>query len=235
MSKKNRKTRALRVEGLENRELMAGDLGIQLVNGTLHISGSNAGDNIRVMQSGNNLAVIRGDAPPLRTFPLAAVSSLNIVANGGNDRVEVKANSKVFDTFFIDLGSGSNEIVDVKIGGARSATIDARASLGTNVYLDGVFSGLASVDYGTDLGGDFFQTQKSRFNRLDLKMGGGNDFCQLSQTSVNSASISMGDGDDTFHSFGSDVQGGIIDGGTAVRGNKWSGARFGRGVTIRGF
>lgn len=199
---------------------MAGDLGISMANGNLTITGTAAADNIRVMQSGSKLNVISGYAPPLRSFPLTEVTSLKIIADGGNDRVEVKANSKVFDTIFIHLGSGSKELVDVGIGGARSATIDAKDSLGTTVYLDGYFSGLATVDYGTDPGADSFQTQKSTFDRLDLKMGGGNDFCQLSQTSVRNASINLGSGDDTFRNiYGSDVQEGTIDGGTAVRGN----------------
>jgi hypothetical protein len=236
MSKKNRKTRALRVEGLENRELMAGDLGISMVNKTLTITGTEAGDNIRVMQIGNNLNVYNGYGRPRVTYPLSEVSVLNVQANGGNDRIEVKASSKVFDAIFIDLGRGSKELVDVGVGGARSATINANASLGTTVYLDGYFSGLASVDYGTDPADDDFYTQNSSFNRLDLKTGGGNDFCQLLRTSVRSASINMGSGDDTFrNAYNSDVQEGTIDGGNAVRGNRWSGPRFGSRVAIRGF
>jgi hypothetical protein len=236
MSKKNRKTRALRVEGLENRELMAGDLGIALVNGTLNVTGSDAGDFVRVMQIGNNLSVYQGYSKPLRTYPLSSVGSLNIATNGGNDRIEVKASSKIFDAIFINLGSGSKEWVDVGVGGARSVTIDAKASLGTKVFLDGYFSGLASIDYGSDPAADEFYTQKSTFNRLDVKMGGGDDFCQLSRTSVSNASINMGSGDDRFNNlYDSNVQAGTIDGGTAVRGNRWGGPRFGSRVSVRGF
>jgi hypothetical protein len=161
---------------------------------------------------------------------------LNIATNGGNDRIEVKASSKIFDAIFINLGSGSKEWVDVGVGGARSVTIDAKASLGTKVFLDGYFSGLASIDYGSDPAADEFYTQKSTFNRLDVKMGGGDDFCQLSRTSVSNASINMGSGDDRFNNlYDSNVQAGTIDGGTAVRGNRWGGPRFGSRVSVRGF
>ncbi len=236
MSKKNRKTRALRVEGLENRELMAGDLGVSMANGNLTITGTDTGDSIRVMQIGSNLSVYNGYGRPQVTYPLSAVSVLKVNANGGNDRIEIKANAKIFDAIFIDLGSGSKEFVDVGVGGARSVAIDAKASLGTDVFLDGYFSGLASVDYGSDPGADKFYTQKSTFNRLDVKMGGGDDFCQLSRTSVSNAAINLGSGDDRFNNlYDSNVQAGTIDGGTAVRGNKWGGPRFGSRVAVRGF
>jgi len=236
MRKKNQKNRALRVEGLESRELMAGDLGVSMANGNLTITGTDTGDNIRVMQIGKNLSVYNGYGSPQVSYPLSAVNVLNINAKGGNDQVTIKAIDKIFDSIFINLGSGSKELIDVGVGGARSVAIDANASLGTQVSLDGYFSGLASVDYGNDPAADTFYTQKSTFNRLDLKMGGGNDICQVSRTTVANASINLGAGDDTFRNiYDSNIQSGTIDGGTAVRGNKWIGAPVGKRVVVKGF
>lgn len=236
MSKKNRKTRALRVENLENRELMAADVvTATLSNGNLQINGTNNSEYVRVNQLGQNITVSVGFARSFAAFPASAVRSLQMNMNAGNDKVEVNLQQRTLDSIFVDMGLGSNERVDLDFGNVNSLTVNSVGSLGTSAFLRGTVNGRASIDFGSDPANDSLNINRSYIRNLNVNMGGGNDYCQLNGTRVDQAMINLGSGDDTFsNAWGSEVTSGTIDGGSAVRGNRWVGNRFGRGVTVRG-
>lgn len=236
MSKKNRKNRTLKVESLENRELMAADVTATLSAGTLQITGTDRAEMVRVNQVRDNITVSIGYGRPFAAFPATAVQKLSLNMKAGNDSVEVNLQRQALDSIFVQMGLGSKERVDLGLGSVNSVTINAVESLASTVIIEGTVKNKAAVDFGNDSSGDSLRVVNSSVGNLDVKMGGGNDLLTLHRSRVDRAVIDMGSGDDTFtNSWNSEVVNGTIDGGTAVRGNRWSGARFGRGVRISGF
>lgn len=233
MTNSNRKARALGVENLENRELMAADIGSAgMVGSTLVVTGTDNRDDIRIVQSGSNVLVYNQNKY-LWGGASSEIQSVQAILKSGNDRVTMNLNQMSLDQIYVDLGKGSGDIADLRIGNVNNLAVNAVASLGSLVQLQGTVKATASVDFGTDAANDTFATWSSTINNLDLKMGGGNDLCTIRKTSVASANINLGSGDDRFINDASAVDSGTIDGGSGA--NKWSGAKFGKAVKVKGF
>ncbi len=234
-SKKVRKNRMLKMESLENRELMAADVTANLSRGTLQISGSDRADQVVVNQVGQNITVSLGSSRPFASFSASQVNSLRVNLNGGNDILNVNLYQKSLDAVFVEMGSGSRERVDLKLGSARTLAVNAVNSFSTTAILSGNIQSRAEIDFGTDTGADNLFVNNSTFGMLDVKLGGGNDEFRMSNSKIDRAAIDFGAGDDWLNNVQSEVSSGSIDGGTAVRGNRWSGSRFSSRVAVRGF
>lgn len=110
---RKRQQRSLRLEMLEGRRLLAA--GIELNSGVLSITGTEKADKISIRLEDQSLvATLNKD---VQTFAVADVSSIQIDALGGKDRVELD-NSIMIDAI-IDGGDGK----DLLIGGGGNDTI----------------------------------------------------------------------------------------------------------------
>ncbi|MBM3965820.1 MAG: hypothetical protein FJ308_12270 [Planctomycetes bacterium] len=234
MTNTNRKTRALSVENLENRQLMAADFASAGIQGnTLVVNGTNNRDDIQILQVSPTIIQVRNLGRVVGDFSNSAISNVQVNLNAGNDRITMNLDQKSLDQVYINMGSGSNDTAVLRFGNVNTLVTDAKASLGSYVEMRGTVNVKAFVDYGTDPGADTFLAYSSSIANLEVKMGGGKDLCGLRNTSVSSASINLGSGNDTFINDGSNVDSGTIDGGRG--GNTWRGAKFGRGVRVRNF
>ena len=227
--------RSLRMESLENRELMAADVTAALSAGTLQVTGTDKADIVRINQGRNTISVSVGLNSPFASFAANEVRNLRINMNGGNDKVYVNLQQAALDSIFVDMGRGVNEGMDLRLGSVGTMNIDAVASLHTNASISGTINGTASVDFGSGAGDDVLTVWNSSARSLNVKMGGGDDRCVLTRSQVDRAMIDLGAGDDNLSNNTSDVLGGTINGGSAVRGNKWFGKRFGKAVSVKGF
>ncbi len=153
----NRKRRTFRYESLEERTLMAGDVGVNIVNGSLNITGdANANDVVVVQQmnrgvpiagsfyvAGVNGTTINGSASG-RYFN-GVTQDLNVNLGGGSDHLTLgndtsSSNFKLPNNLSIHMGSG-NDTVDVKgitvakhtaiDTGSGNDTLDIRGNFGT--------------------------------------------------------------------------------------------------------
>ncbi len=216
---------------------MAAEVTAALQGGTLQVTGTDNAEFVRVVQVGSSIRVSLAYAQPFRSFAANDVKSIQVNLNGGNDKLELNLPVKSLDALFVNMGRGSNESAYLTFGSAKSLNVNAIDSLHTTVFSTGVVNGVADINFGNDTGNDsLFIGQGATINNLRANMGGGDDFLQLHSSRIGQATINMGDGDDRFtNAWGSEVSSGSINGGTAIRGNKWTGARFGSAVRVSGF
>src|SRR5205814_7994453 len=110
------------IEQLESRQMLAATL----ANGVLSVVGSNHADKISVTRSGANIVVKFGNKG--KNFAAAQVSSINIRARNGDDRVSVNKN---IANVSIDGGTGDDTLLgggggDIISGGAGDDEIKGR-------------------------------------------------------------------------------------------------------------
>ena len=105
MRTKNRTTRRLRVESLEVRQLMAGEVTATFNNGTLSIRGTEGNDNVTVLfdQRAQTTRVLVGtrDIVPRISSP---VSNVDVRLGGGTDKFVL--GSMNLNRLSIDMGIG---------------------------------------------------------------------------------------------------------------------------------
>lgn len=233
--KSTRANRKLKLESLERRELMASDVTASLSGGTLQIRGSDQAEHVIVDQFGQNITVRIGNATPFATFAASQVNNLRVQLNGGDDRLNVNLQQKNLDSVSVDMGRGSNENVDLKLGRVRSVNVNAIDSLHTRAILAGNIQGRTNINFGTDSGMDTLFINNSTLGTLEVQMGGGIDELQLRSSRIDRVMIDLGAGDDVLNNVNSEVSAGSIDGGSSIRGNRLTGSRLGSRVAIRGF
>src|SRR5829696_1908038 len=97
---RNSKTRRLAVETLENRSLLAGNLTVWVVDGSLVITGDDEANGLVIEQAGANAfrlrtnslggenTLINGSADTDQTFS-GVINDINIALKGGPDQVDV--------------------------------------------------------------------------------------------------------------------------------------------------
>ena len=95
MPRKNRKSRAVRrlgnkMEALESRTLLAGDVTAALTDQILQISGSEENDDITVIVDSAEqlIEVVDGDER-VETFPLQELETLNVEMGAGDDQLRI--------------------------------------------------------------------------------------------------------------------------------------------------
>lgn len=179
-----------RVEGLEDRTVPDGNVQVMLFDGTLYVSGDDAGNQIQIAGNGNQSVVVR---------PLDAATTINgshneiqvkditrdlfIRMHGGDDNLLVSS-IRNNGTLNVDMGDG-DDILGITDAGNRSATILATGagddianlngfvarrylSLDTGAGDDQVIAqSIGAVNFGlTNLSGnDFFDNRGSTFAR----------------------------------------------------------------------
>lgn len=213
------KSRALKMESLENRELMAADASFDSRSGTLAITGSSAGDSVQLNVVTPNRLDVWVNNRYMQLNP-SSVRTIRMDLGAGTDRVEVNGITKDYlnvQTIDIKLGSGVNEQVWLALGSAGRITIDATASRGANVGINTVVTDRFFVDMGSDsdTGADKVTLLASDVNRFEARMGGGNDLIEILGSSIENAKVNMGAGNDKFITSGADghIASGTIDGG----------------------
>src|SRR6476620_320740 len=95
--KKSRKAdlvkRRLGIEGLERRELLAGNVLVEVTGGFLKVTGDSAGNHITIYQQTNGRFNIAGLDDEVCTGPTTNILARNITVNlgGGDDSVVIAA------------------------------------------------------------------------------------------------------------------------------------------------
>ncbi len=136
---KNTKDRKLAMQGLEKRELMAGDVGVGLQGGMLSIVGDNADNYVQVSQVAEGEFKVSGfysDGSSTRingqskaqTFK--GVEGINVQLAGGQDRLNLIGTTKpqisIRGDLNVQMGTGNDEvhIEDFWVGGDADIATD---------------------------------------------------------------------------------------------------------------
>ncbi len=147
MRKLNRKTRHLRVESLESRQLMAADVQYWVRNGTLGIEGTSGRDVVEVNLT-NTGPILKVAGRP--TVQIKGAFT-NIVANlgEGSDGFTIQGQNRPLSNVTINMGSGSKESMYLNQLRLSNLSIDADQAVGTGVTVASVsVTGLAKVNFG---------------------------------------------------------------------------------------
>ena len=195
-------------ESLENRQMLAGDVTAQIVNGDLVIGGDNLDNGITIaagatagtvvitgVNAGGTATNVNGTANGSVTLS-GFTDDLRIRMRGGNDAVTITGltvpdnadleGGSGNDTFTIS-GSTFNGELELELGtGNDTATL-------TNVTVNDE----AEVEGGS--GDDSVTVTGSNFDEFEAEMGRGNDSVNISGTTVDDETeIEGGRGTDTF-------------------------------------
>ncbi len=190
--------RVLKLESLESRQLMAGDVAAVFSRGTLFITGDDLDNAVLVTKVGSQVQVvgvpdanfentiINGepvDANNFSTLFFSGVKNINFNMNGGNDSVGVSGIT--LDNLVVKMDDSNDNGNDlVLIGGDFG--IEGRTSL--NYFLNDGIPG-DFIDFGTGN----VTVKKS----LTVTTGAGDDLVAESALSVGACNVlNTGDGDD---------------------------------------
>jgi hypothetical protein len=208
--KSNRRSRKLSFQSLEERTLMAGDVGAAVSNGTLTLTGDSNANDVQVVQLiGTDGRLVAGDfivigknGTTINGFSSRSfgnVTNMNVTLgnpgsrNTGNDdhftlgadTTDLKATTLTLaGALVVDMGDGNNQVdlQGVKIGG--ETVVNTGKDLDV-VLVRGTF--LRSLTVNTGNSGDTFQTLNTTVaNNLNIQMGTdvSNDVVDLSNTIV---------------------------------------------------
>jgi hypothetical protein len=210
MNSRQRVTRRLKLENLENRTMLAGDVAVSVVQGNLKIEGDIQANEIAVTDlgggqvevAGQNGTTINGQAGPL-TFA-SVLRSVKIELKEGDDVVRFTGNNQnslkgvaietgagadtvsVDDVFarYLKVETGSdNDIVNVLDASAKEVKIETGRGNDT-----------------VNLGNTSLQSDATvQAHELKIETGGGNDIVQIQDAvlQTHEAKIETGSGDDT--------------------------------------
>ena len=175
--------RSLRLENLEGRSLMAGDVFASMKLGSLKIEGDSQANDISVVDLGGGQVEITGQNET-KVNGLAKVTLNGFVANvkvelkGGDDTVKWQGiESHVPLRFAIETGSGND-----------------------TVFVDKLYAGIGKIESG--LGNDVVEVLNAKAAILDIETGGGDDIVRIgsptvaSSVSVLKLDIETGSGND---------------------------------------
>ena len=137
MPRKNRKSRAVRrlgnkMEALESRTLLAGDVTAALTDQILQISGSEENDDITVIVDSAEqlIEVVDGDER-VETFPLQELETLNVEMGAGDDQLRIIDPEMALEAsgvgLRIDGGSGEDTILFVDSADSLSSLPELRS------------------------------------------------------------------------------------------------------------
>jgi hypothetical protein len=235
MSKKNRKTRALKVESLENRELMAANVTAGLAGSTLVIEGTEGADNVAVVAMNSGITTVRSNGRLIYQTNSGSFNAISAKMLNGNDTLQVLAMPhRGLSSVQVDMGRGNLERVNLDLGFSRSVNVNTTNSVGAKVYLTGSMDQVFA-DFGSDAGPDYLGLSGASINSLTAKFGRGDDILDMKSSTIQNSNVSMGAGNDrVFADSYSDIFGGTIDGGDGADQISKRGARFTR-VSLRSF
>lgn len=132
MKSKFRKARRLKMESLEGRKMMAGDVSVALEGQLLTVQGDNLSNQIVVAQNPAGVVTVSGQNGT-RINGLASVRFVNPQLNameirmeGGDDTVSLRG-VRVTNDLFVDLGAGNDQMISpitVPVTVGANATIE---------------------------------------------------------------------------------------------------------------
>lgn len=239
-SKSNRKCRSLKMESLENRELMAAN--VFLANRTLTINGTDGNDKVevssnRIHNRGALSLEVKVNDKVLATPLASSVDSIFANLGKGNDFFTFKKSAEVnrpnLVGLTINLGEGRQELVAISGVNVSNLAVNAQGSTHTEVRIEqSNISNLANVQLGN--GNDLLRVASSSVNKLTADLRDGTDQMALSsRTSIREANVNLGKGNDKLITSGdATVMGGTIDGGDGID-NHESGRRNRPGIKAR--
>ena len=206
MAKLQKNRRQLRMQMLESRQMMAGDVRATLDGDTLQIRelASDAGQAQQVeIQSLSSGAIrVRGISNTLvngRSYRDFRATNLDIALGDGDDYLTFSTVNGGLDRLF-------NVTIDV--GSDRASNNDD-----DRMFLDGLRSGF--VDISTGSGVDIVQAATSRFYGLDIDTGSGRDRIDLNNVTSWVSNLDLGSGNDQVNLDNSTFNGALhIDGGS---------------------
>jgi hypothetical protein len=192
-------------EGLERRELLAGNVNAGLdVNGNLVINGDGGNNHIAIYQGFfGQIAVAGGTSNG---------------AASGNTRVNGSEDAQQFNTtggLIIDMGDGNDVVV------VTTLTIqgEVNVSMGNDADQFGIVGNAGLINF-TQNGNVSFDYRDVRVNGSVTVFGnGGNDDMTLNDTVITGNMVfTGGNGNDNFSQFGADIEDNEVRGNFFVRG-----------------
>ena len=236
MSTTERTANVLRLEPLEGRLALSGNVTAEVVNGDLVVRGDDLGNSVVVLQAAGNKFTVEGVNTTVngkaskRTFT-GVTSDMTVSLGDGNDRLSLgrppcDLGGRVSDDLQIDLGGGRDR---VEIGGLFSVFDDATIETGTGSDV--------VVAYGFNVADDL-TVRKSQANAgdfdtvslnlvyvgtsagvtgvLTVDLAGGNDVVHLSSLSADQFVVNTRGGRDTVtlqHARWDGTRASVIDAG----------------------
>lgn len=228
--------RRLRLESLESRELMAGNVSVSLVNQEVQVTGDAKGNGVLISEISPNVykitgLVAAGSATTINGKSSITIRSpqddLRVYMNGGNDVVAIgnATGLMTVEDLTVDMGDGADylelanlEVYDrfdtVYLRMGREATTDGKDNLEMkNVTFR------ASVDITLGAGDDECEIRNTSV-RDDLKVNGGSGKDEIELVSVTADEIYawLGSGsDDRLELEKTRARRLVADGGSGIR------------------
>ena len=245
-------TRSLKVETLENRELMAGNVSVSFSNGDLYITGDANANHVQVRQTspGNyNISgvMLGGAATKINNGgyvnAIGVTGNVRISLGGGSDQLDFGTGDarliNVPKSLYIDMGAGNDwtYVRDVKTAGEMVVNTGAgqdrthlvNVDVGTNLFVLDPAS-VASTD------SDLTTVISSRARgQMQFVSRGGNDSVEIQSCVADSVFADLGAGNDFFKMLNTKPTRGInVNGGSGsdtffvpdVNGTRYNGSGF---------
>lgn len=141
---------APRVESLESRKLMAGDVAVALEGSFLRIEGDALSNQIAIVQNAAGDVIVSGQTGtringlPAVRFVRPQLESLSIEMADGNDTVSIQG-VRTTNDFFADLGAGDDRL---------TSALANPVSIGANMFMQGGLGTDTVSLAGTAIAGD---------------------------------------------------------------------------------
>ena len=193
MSKQNKHAKVLRLEGLENRTLMAGDVTVAVVSGVLEIAGDTADNSIQIKQSGAGWKVqgigttINGNNGA-QTF--TGVTGIEIDLGAGNDLIRATKGTLSGDLLISDLvGRTVIDLSKINASNIGISTFDQTDAITLNKCT--ATDGISIESFGTAQdGADTITVIKSSAGTtFDIGTGTGNDVITIKSATAGEAFV----------------------------------------------
>ena len=211
-------TRSLKVETLENRELMACNVSVSFSNGDLYITGDASRNHVEVRQSSAGVykitgQTIGGSATKVNGYANGTTTISNFSGNvwvslgGGDDQLNFGTGDNRLISLpkglSIDMGSGGDflSIRDVKTTGNMSINTGTGVKDETHIYKADVGGHLGINDPGSVNNGDYDIATVNSCKvkgQLQFVFKGGNDRVEIISTGANTLYADLGAGNDYF-------------------------------------
>jgi hypothetical protein len=225
---KKKATRALKLESLEKRELMAADFS----NGVLTVTGTSGDDTIALWNAGDKLAISRNNQPVWYSqIPIRQIKTINANLGAGRDELAINQNGWINDhwnvnSLNVNLGSGGNgqgfESVNFQGQSARNVNIRGSSTQRTSVRLAANLVDNAMIDLGRQQSDDLVDLRLQRAGTVDIRTYDGNDIVNVGHwdyfgapaMNVNRLNVNTGNGHDVVN-----LRGGTINNATIQTGS----------------
>lgn len=188
--------RRLFIEGLERRELLAGNVLVEVTSGLLKVTGDAAANHITIYQQTNGRFTVAGTDGEVFTGPTSNITARNITVNlgAGDDSVVIAAQpteqgadllpASVLGSTTVNGGDGSDTI-SISVIGRQAGTLVLPA-LAINV------DGGASATGSEALQDDAVLITNSSANLVTVRTGVGNDSIDLTNVMALTVNLDAG-------------------------------------------